>query len=436
MVFVDTPAVWLYRFVLVVLISASGLAHAQDTVQPDTTRTALPDITHTAPPDTARVAPPDTTHVAPSDSVPTPMIVPEIYTTCRVISELAFNEVPVLFYFGDTDSLFNLLDNWSDACGPAEPILRTAILGAIWEDSFSETMYDESIIDHLAWSLEKHRRTYVAPYDSPESPFYEVASPVEDMPGIAGFDSFTSDLADQLLPHTGAGSLPELFCLHYAGRGGLFERLRLGEYAGTDLQSYYDTEVASLRNWASVRWSAYLGYWIPHGGLSRLGNHPAVGASFGWRRRPVLARLVGEIRFLESRDVYWVDLGDEVVPTSDYASGYIGIELGLTPVTVGRFALDVFGGVGLEGIQYIADSDYWLNSLNLSAGMDGRIFLDDFYESFLTLDVRHEWTYFDAGERGSDLSGGAWNVRIGYGQVIDRKAARKLRALGREPAGF
>jgi hypothetical protein len=65
---------------------------------------------------------------------------------------VAYNSTHLIMYFytiQDYDSIEIVLNNWQSICGISEPIVRTRILFAILENTFSETLYDSTIVDDV-----------------------------------------------------------------------------------------------------------------------------------------------------------------------------------------------------------------------------------------------------------------------------------------------
>ena len=107
---------------------------------------------------------------------------------CSLLTAAAYGTVPLLFYEDRADSLLQLLDDWEAVCGPTEAIQRTRILGAIWDGAFAEDLYGTEIMEDLVQRGAEFRDG-------------SMATPVR-----AAYDSFTVELADQLLPHQPAGT--------------------------------------------------------------------------------------------------------------------------------------------------------------------------------------------------------------------------------------
>jgi hypothetical protein len=355
----------------------------------------------------------------------------DTWEPCEAASEWAYAVIPELFYAGRVDSLFAELGDWEYGCGPAEPVFRTAVLASIWEGSFSENLYDAGVIDHLMWFTEKQRRVYVEAYGNRLSPFFPVASPADDMPGRAEYDSFTADVAYQLLPHLEPGSLEEAFALHYMSGpdGAIFARLGEHRYPDTDLQAYYDAEVRRLRRSTAWNWGAHIGVWYPRNSLAVLGRHPQFGGFVGFRNQPAFFRLAAQFRFLNSRSNYlvWID-DEEAFVTDRYAALQVLCEVGLQVVRVDRLALDLLGGFGWEGIDYHPEREDLLGSPVVGGGLQLRFQVDRITGGELFCDLRFEKTNYDT-SGGTDLGGHAWNLRIGFTQTLDVQGRERLELL-------
>lgn len=141
-------------------------------------------------------------------------------TTARVAAA-AWELVPRLVTLGRPDLLVEFLGFWEDRCGRSEPLVRTRLLGAIWDGAFDEGLYDDGIVEDLDAWLQR--------------------SPQFMSEGRLAFDRFTIVFADQLLPHQPAGSLPEYFCLVYSDRfDEAADLLRGADLADTWLRWYID----------------------------------------------------------------------------------------------------------------------------------------------------------------------------------------------------
>ncbi|MFO7655267.1 MAG: hypothetical protein R6X25_15820 [Candidatus Krumholzibacteriia bacterium] len=355
---------------------------------------------------------------------------------CAAASRHAFALVPELLQVGANDSLFAVLTDWADVCGVGEPIFRTVILATIWEGSFSEDLYDETVLDHLLWYEEKNRRIHVETWANPGSPFHEVASAVDDLAALAAYDSFTADVAYQLEPHLEHGSLEEAFALQYqtGNEDLLMRRLSAGFYADTWLQAYYDAEVRRLRTAAAWDWGVYVSYWDPGPGLRPLGAHGGLGARAGLHRDGVGLRLDLGLRLGPAGSRYRVNRGGALLDTDDYLALHVSLEPEIRLFRSGRAELGAFLRLGWEGFEYESQLEgAWLHSLRMEGGLGARVDLDRDHGSFLHADLGYAVYDFATGYGGTELQGHAWTLRVGFGTAIDATARRRLARL---QAGF
>jgi len=360
------------------------------------------------------------------------------HLSCADVSLNCFDLVPRFFYEDKPDSLFALLDYWEGKCGPAEPIVRTRILAAIWDGTFDEKNLGEDIIQDLLW----YRQRRLPPMERSYSLWeygYPFADELEDLPELADYDVFTADLAHQLLAAAEPGSVERLLCLFYAGDDdSLFREIQEQQYAGTALRAAYDADAAAYSRITDVEFVLYGGAWDPQGGLGRLGAQPLLGGQIGVRARRWLARVTGEVRLGSAADYYAVWHQDELVWTKNFFGTYVGADFGLQLLRTRRHGLELFVGAGYEGIQALTGDDYvdefgdpdarWLSSLNLSAGTGYRLYLGQGGRQFLGLEARYEDTNFST-DGGSDLSGDAWSFRFLFGWSPHDFKARRLEAL-------
>jgi len=355
------------------------------------------------------------------------------YLGCEDVSYNVFDLLPTYFYRDEPDSISVLIAYWKDMCGKVEPVLRAEILASIWTNSFSEDIYDESIVDHLLWFQMKTSgvtsdwSSYLWRY-----PYYP-ASPMENLETLVVYDEFTADLADQLLPYTEPGSLERLFCHFYRGETDtLFQEIQTEPYRNTKLSQAYAANVANLKNVADLDIALTLGYWNPVGGLDQLGEHSAVGGLVGISDHLLIGRLEGEFRFGKPPDYYRIMHNDDIVFTNHYFGVYLGVAGGLRPLRTRHHALDILAGIGYDGIEVLAASDTedskWLNSVNLNVTLGYRLYSGSQSSTQVGLEGRYEKTFHNS-DGGSDLSGSAWQIRLVFGWSGDTWRNRRLEAL-------
>ncbi len=331
-------------------------------------------------------------------------------TTDRV-NEAAWALVPRLITLDRPDLLLGFLEFWEDRNGVSEPITRTRILAAIWDGAFSEGLYDQGLNASLdAWE-----------WREPKSFSVE----------RRGFDAFMIEFADQLLPHQDEGSLPAYFCLLYSDHA--VEAAALLDEPGladTWLRWYLDhpegiddgadgpvitdgagEETAS----GAVTWSFLLtvGRWWPRGEVALAGDHVLVGGLFEQRLGNWFLRLPVEVRLGRTTRPYLVEQDGVRARSDRFDALYLGVEGGRSVVTIRAVSLEVFAGLGYDGIFPFRDEDVALATLNANLGL-GLRWQQSGRKPLVGLDVRREW--LGTRNEGPDsLSGGAWSLRLGAG---------------------
>ncbi len=335
--------------------------------------------------------------------------------SCRAAELEAFGSVPDLFTAGLPDSLSGVLMAWHEACGTSEVLVRTTILAAIWDDAFDESFYDDYIIDDLATYGPRLRRGRDPGSDNPRE----------------RYDAFTMVLADQLLPHTGHGSLEAFFCLFYSGRVSEAWTLLQGEeLAGTRLARLRARELAYLESQRTrVTVAAAVGTWHPDGELSFVGSRPLAGLHVGVRGPRWLGRLVLESRLGRSDRPYTVYSEDALPRSSDrFSAVLVAFELGRTWRVGERHGIDAFGGVGADLVKPFKDEDLTLGTVNASLGLGYRRFLGADSTWMVGLDGRREWLAV-RNSGGTPMGGSAWSVRLVLGVALDEGRGARQRAL-------
>jgi len=333
---------------------------------------------------------------------------------CRDLSREAYGLVPRLFTDDRPDSLFGLILDWGDACGPREVVQRTRILAAIWDDAFSEEVYGDDIFDDLV----AFRRVAESRPDA-----------ASDDPA-ARYDAFTMSLADQLLPHTDRGSLEAFFCLFYSGRtSAAWELLASDDLAGSELARWYANEqeiaAAPRRTWSI---EALAGAWDPGGNLGFVGGKTLVGAMVSLREDRWLLRLPIEVRIGRAGTPYYVPLGDGVRYSDRFDAILMALEAGRTVRLADHLALDLFGGYGADVVVPFSAESLSLGGGNISVGLGVRTALGPNRTWTAGLDVRREWVS-SRNPGGTPLDGTAWSLRAAVGIVLDGGRSARRRAL-------
>ena len=335
-----------------------------------------------------------------------PLTAPEVAAT-------AWTLVPQLVVLGRPDLLAGFLQFWEDRCGAAEPITRTRILAAIWDDAFDESLYDESLgRDVREW---------------------ETRDPALVSEGRAAFDAFTVSFADQLLPHQPEGGLPEYFCLLYSDRTQdaatalADERLAEtwarwyvehpdgdddgGAIIPADGTDEAGGEAPGKPGPASLLLT--VGGWWPRGDVALAGPHVLVGGLLEQRVGAWFVRLPIEVRLGRTERPYRVDHGAVRGQSDRFDAVYFGGEAGRALLSAAGVDLEAFAGIGFDGLRPFRSEDLVLATLNGSLGLGLRWRVPG-TPLRLGADARREWLG-PRNEGVDSLSGSAWSLRFGLG---------------------
>jgi len=350
---------------------------------------------------------------------------------CWEMSANVYQSAPDFFYNDHPDSLLGLLLDWEDTCGESEPLLRMKILASIWDGAFEETIYDSRIIDAIIWRYDDKRMKKVSGNVDPDLASGGIAGPPDFAFGIGSFDAFTTELADQLLPHVTSRTVEEFFCLFYSGKVDLaYELLHGNALAGSDLRWYFQRELSSLsQKEARPVFALTGGYWQPSGELLRVGNHAQWGMIVGLRQDRWIGRLIGEIRPGRTDYPYYVDNDGIEGMSNRFDNVYLGLEVGRELISYGPHRVDVFAGLGFDGIKPFWEEDLVLGTINANAGFGYRVFLGRNHNWIAGVDYRFE-VIGTRNNGGTDLSGKARSVRVSFGYSFDSGKGRRLAGMG------
>jgi len=319
---------------------------------------------------------------------------------CPAADAYSRQVIPDLFLTGQPDSLLTLIYDWEDVCGISEASTRSLVLGAIWDGAFTEELIDDDIIEFL---LEYQR-------------------------GLRDeFDLFTTDLADQLLPHVEEGTVDQFICLFYSGRRAeAWQMLARRELAGTFIQHKYDWELERIsleRN--KTTFFGTTGYWMPAGNLALAGDKWNIGAMAEMRRNLVFWRLAGDMLIGRTRFPYTVDQPEQRGRSDRFNAVSLVAEAGISP---GR-GFDFYLGGGLEGtVPFLSDDDQDSVLLVNWKGLIGVGYRREFGKWMTGIDLRREWMT-DRNDDGTPLDGRAWSVRLSFGLNPNDKLDKRLRQL-------
>lgn len=353
--------------------------------------------------------------------------------TCFQATSLSQQFIPYYMVSDEPDSVLMMIDFWEVNCGSAEPLRRIRILASIWDDAFTEDLYDSRLIEDLAWRFDPARSAAQGAGDYGDLGRGNVASVVDFYADAEEFDEFTVDLADQLLPHAESGTEEQFFCLFYSGRTTeAFALLAGPELEGTELHRRYHRALSGLKPsvWKDF-WGVSGGFRRSMAGLGRVGNHATVGLFVGrqWPRWSVQTGL--SLRLGRADEPYWVSSEDFDGLSDRYGGMGLFVEVGLRLLDTGPIRHELLLGGAAEALSpFKNEKDLVLTTFHGYAGWSARYAPGPDAAWFADLDLYREWIS-DPAEEGTDLGGDAWNVRLSLGFNLVSDADRRLTALGR-----
>ena len=352
--------------------------------------------------------------------------------TCYDATALCQQFVQYYMYNDEPDSLLETIDYWELNCGSAEPIRRARILAAIWDGAFTEDLYDTRLIDDLAWRFDPDRIKAQEDRSYADLGTGRVASVVDFFADAPGFDSFTVDIADQLLPYVVKGSPEEFFCLFYSGRSDqAFAMLENGALEGTELHRRYHWKLSELPipEWRDF-WGLTSSFWRPMTALDRVGSHTGLGLFAGRRWPHWVGRIELSLRLGRATEPYFVETSDFSGFSDRYGGLILLLDTGPTLLKTDRTRLDFLVGGSVEALNPFRDEeDIVLTTYHGHVGAGVHIDMGPQRAWFLELDGRREWIS-DPEEEGTYLGGDAWNVRISLGFFLKSGNEQQRAKLG------
>jgi len=359
----------------------------------------------------------------------------EVTNDCETI---AYNSANLIMYFyaiHDFDSLGIILNDWESKCGPSEPIVRTRILFSILADTFSEQIYDSTMLDYIL--------NYMLRIDTTTNPdlYYNYADYFGFVPIRDEYDLFTQSIADELLNYDFYHPMELLFSEFYANllTDPLKELQLTVDYQATDIRKYYYREVDKYRRKPYFSVAGYTGIWIPGGNAALLGNHPVLGLQGGIWKDKMKYNASFAFRFLKSKNEYSYTK-DGIQDSTDYfLGGYIGIDLERVLLRIKRNELTVLAGVGFDGFETIStnteddspdnDKGHSVNSINTNFGIGYRYYLKN--NLYVALQGKYNIVNYN-NQGGTNMSGDCITISLlvgGFGNAQKEIGLRELRYI-------
>lgn len=335
--------------------------------------------------------------------------------SCKESEEVFYRQTPRYVYDDQSDQLYEMLLYLADRCEYGEPLGRIQILASIWDGNFQEIIYGYEVI---GWLADR--------YDPDKQP--------QDGSARAEFDTFTVDFASQMLPHLPPGSIEEFYCLFYTGQTDqAWQMLQSDTLDDTWLRYYYDEEIDNLtRTEAPYVIGVHWGGWQPGGDMEFVGRKQLIGASVEQNVLWGFWRVVVEGRVGRSDEPYYVDENGVSGYSDRWDALLVGVEAGLPVWQTNAHMIEVFLGLGYDGVHPFKDEEITPASVNVNFGAGYRWYPDRSKRWFLRVDGRYEFI----GERnknGTPLGGSAISARLGLGFSLGKNPEPRLQLLGHTP---
>ncbi len=354
-----------------------------------------------------------TSEPAPADTTATVDLLDtlDLYT-CVELEQIYYQEIPRNVYNDEPDRLYELVIYLSEKCEFGEPLGRLRILASIWDGNFEEIIYGYDVIDWLADR-----------YDPAKLP--KAGTERE------AFDTFTTDFANQMLPHAPPGSLEEFFCLFYAGNTAeAWLLLQSDDLDDTWLRYYYNEEIEIISEVNIPRMvTVYWGQWQPGGDLEFVDKKQLIGASAERWWRQWFGRFVMEVRVGRAGEPYFVNSGGFVGRSDRWDAILLGVEAGGAVWRQGPHLAELFAGLGYDTVLPFQGEDLNLASYNVSLGAGYRMYLTNSQKWFLKADGRYE-IIGSRNDGGTNLGGSAFSLRLGLGMALGKNMETRLKSLG------
>ncbi len=335
--------------------------------------------------------------------------------------------IPDYYHRNSMDSLNQLLVFWESRCGEEELVMRCKILMAIDQGKFSESMYDEKIIQYLMqyrsmkeWENNPHQLMYY------RDAFDEI---------LKEFNVFTSIIAGNLLSRSGISETERFFLRFYANHpDAKLNTLNSFVYSGTVLQKSYRLQYGNTRQLPSTRFGFLGGAWIPEGKLATFGSHPVLGIFFGLQQNKSFYDLILSVGMGPSANKIRVLKDDSLYFSNDFTQILAGFKGGYDFLKEKNYSLSASAGIAYDGIEVlnIKDEDgkvlesKTLSSLNINAGLTYTFLFKNFQT--LALDARYNVVNY-ANKGGTNVGGNYLQFSIIWGIAGNAYRDRQLRML-------
>jgi hypothetical protein len=349
--------------------------------------------------------------------------------------DITYNCTRLIQKYFDTnkyDSSKIILSYWEAKCGTSEPLIRLKILFAIKDGTFTESLYDSTIIEYLKIYQNRFANTQSVESYTYYKYYYGY------VPINGGFDRFTSILAHTLLIDQKPNTLEYAFCKGYAENpASLFLEIQNSEdLQSTNLGSYYYKIVNKYAKLPELGWSIFSGAWIPFGNTSTLGVHPLIGCDIGYKVDKMIYNFSMYIKFGTTPNKYVIIFEGNRDTTNYFLGGYIGFDVEREFFKVNNNEFHILAGVGWDGFDAVeTNSSYYssnynkgksINSLNINAGLGYM----HYFKNSKFIEVRFKYNYVSYSNKGgTNLSGNTITTSLVFGGFTNFYKRNNLRAI-------
>ncbi len=337
--------------------------------------------------------------------------------SCYDVEENGRFLIPKYYQEEKFDSIRYLLRYWQRNCGEVETITRMNLILDAGVNTIDQYPFSKRTI----WNFLNYKRKMEFARKNPERKDYYTGNlfwtnqeKINDQ-----FDVFTSVFASEALTKNGSALARNILGFYSGNMDSLFTSLYNKAVGNEALQSSYDSIITDIKAEFVTYMSATIGYWVPTGNASVLGNHPELGFNMGAMRYGWSADLMLLFKFVHTPSSYIVRKNGIPTSTKYFFGGYIAGQAGYDVVRQKSYDISILTGIAYDGFDAIASSGSNTNdnvsvgSLNLNLGLGGRFYTEEFRGTFITAEVRYNFVdYRNPG--GTDLSGNTWSFRVAY----------------------
>jgi len=351
---------------------------------------------------------------------------------CEIVAKHTTSWIMYFYSIKEYDSASMVLDNWEALCGTSEPIIRTRILFAIRNNTFSEDLYDSTIVDDML--------NYMIRMDTsrPSGMYNNYKAYFGYVPLRGDYDKFTQSVASELLERIFYDPAELLFAELYANvlPDAAKTLQKDTTYLNTSLRGYYYKRVDKYLKQPEVHIGFYTGMWIPFENAAWLGNHPLIGFQIGLRSRKMIYNLSLDLKFLKSKNEYTILRDGYTETTSTYAGIYFGADIEREVFNFGKNTINLLGGIGYDGFDSVKvnteddnpdnDKSHMISSMNTNFGLGYRHIFKN--KNYIGLQGKYHFVNYDnAG--GTNFAGNCVTISVSLGGFVNEKKSYNLNEL-------